>query len=35
VVWDPVTPQDVLRAVEEYDRMGPGSILHTTLVRPC
>jgi hypothetical protein len=23
VAWDPVTRRDVVRAVEEYDRMGP------------
>ena len=23
VTWDPVTPEDVMRAMQEYDRLGP------------
>lgn len=29
VVWDPVTSDDVVRAIHEYDRLGPESFFAT------
>jgi hypothetical protein len=29
VVWDPVTSDDVVRAIQEYDRLGPESFFAT------